>query len=80
MNDAVFKVGDKVRVMRRSLPGEVYWAFVMDRSIGKIFRVIEVSRGGNLLLDDGYYYPVGGVIKVNVKNAQLVFDFMLEKG
>lgn len=71
-----FKIGDKVKVIRRSKPGEVHWAYAMNKSIGKTRRVLKVLGNGNLLLDDGYFYPKEGVQKLNVKNQQLLFNFM----
>lgn len=78
-----YKVGDKVKVMRRSIVGkEIYWNPLMDKALGKVYIVLEVSRTGNLRLsteldtDYNYFYPPKGVEKVIIKNEQLLFDFM----
>ena len=77
-----FKVGDKVKVTRRSIGGEVSWNFLMNKAIGKIYTVLDISHNGNLRLntkDDttyNYLYPPKSVEKVAIKNEQLLFDFM----
>lgn len=78
-----FKVDDNVKVMRRSIQGEVYWSFAMNKAIGKVYVILEVTQTGNLLLNTradlggfAYYFPVGSVEKVITKNQQLIFSFM----
>lgn len=82
-----FKVGDKVKVVRKSIRGqgqEVYWNHFMDKAIGKVYTVLEISGGGNLRLNTesdtfyNYLYPPKGVEKVIIKNQQLLFSFMNE--
>ena len=77
-----FRVGDKVKVTRRSKIGEVYWNLHMNKAIGKMYTILEISHGGNLRLNTGsdtgwnYLYPPKGVSKAYIKNQQLLFDFM----
>ena len=76
------KVGDRVKVMRRSIGGEIYWNPLMNGAIGKVYTVLEISYSGNLRLntkDDttyNYLYPPKSVEKVVIKNQQLLFEFM----
>ena len=76
-----FKVGDKVKVIRRSISGEVYWNTYMDKAIGKTYTVLGISRNGNLRLNTesdthhNFLYPPEGVSK-KIKNQQLLFKFM----
>jgi len=79
----IFKVGDKVKVVRRSIEGkEIYWNHFMDKALGKVYTVLEITRNGNLRLSTeldthyDYLYPPKGVEKVIPKNQQLLFDFM----
>lgn len=77
-----FKVGDKVKVIRRSIPGEIFWNPLMNKAIGKIYTVLGISNLGNLRLDTeldtryNYLYPPLSVEKVVIKNQQLLFSFM----
>ncbi len=77
-----FKVGDKVRVIRKSIAGEIFWNSLMNKAIGKTYTVLEISHRGNLRLDTeldtsyNYLYPPLGVDKISTKNQQLLFDFM----
>ena len=77
-----FKIGDKVKVVRRSIVDEVYWNCHMNKAIGKVYTVLEISHRGNVRLntksDTGwnYLYPLKGVEKVIIKNQQLLFSFM----
>jgi len=81
-----FKVGDKVKVMRCSTYNEVYWNPLMDKSIGKIYKVLKISYLGNLRLETklfdvnqdrprNFFYPQAAV-KLVTKNQQLMFPFM----
>ena len=82
MKNTKFKVGDKVKVIRRSIQDEVYWASSMDKTIGGTYIVLGISKRGNLLLDTStvigydYHYPNKGVCKITTKGEQLLFDFM----
>lgn len=77
-----FKVGDKVKVIRRSKRGEIYWNPLMNKAIGKAYTVLEISHLGNLRLDTkldtsyNYLYPPLSVEKAVIKNQQLLFSFM----
>lgn len=76
------KVGDNVKVMRRSSPDEIHWNLLMDKTIGKVYTVLAIHYRGmlrlNTKLDIGYnfLYPPKGLKKVTIKNQQLLFDFM----
>lgn len=77
-----FKKGDRVRVIRRSIPGEMYWHPLMDKAIGKVYTVLEIKGyNGNLRLDSesdtmsNWLYPPKSVTKINI-NRQLLFPFM----
>lgn len=81
-----FKVNDKVKVMRRSTYNEIYWNPLMDKSIGKTYKVLDVSPTGNLYLETklfdvlqdrprNFFYPQAAV-KLVTKNQQLLFEFM----
>ena len=78
----MFRVGDKVKVTRRSKIGEVYWNLRKNKAIGKVYTILEISHMGNLRLntesDTGwnYLYPPKGVEKIIIKNQQLLFEFM----
>lgn len=77
-----FGVGDKVKVLRQSLPGELYWNSLMNKAIGKTYTVLSITPLGNIRLDatlDTLYnfcYPPKGLMKVSTKNPQLEFEFM----
>ena len=79
----MFKVGDKVKVMRRSTSDEVYWGYPMDKSIGKVYTILCITSSKNLLLNTNidsnlrydFYFPPKGV-KAYRKNQQLLFSFM----
>ncbi len=77
-----FKVGDKVRVIRKSIGSEIFWNSTMNKTIGKVYTVLEITSMKNLILDTEkdislhFAYPPKGVEKVVIKNQQLLFDFM----
>ena len=78
----MFKVGDKVKVMRRSIEGEIYWNPLMNKAIGKVYTILEFSYLGDVRLNtklDTHYnflYPPKGISKVKIKGQQLLFNFM----
>ncbi len=81
-----FKIGDKVKVLRKSVPGEIYWNPRMDKAIGKVYRVLQIKKRFQYVIvrlqteSDTKYnflYPSKGLEKVIRKNQQLLFDFML---
>lgn len=77
-----FKVGDRVKVIRRSISGEIFWNHLMNKAIGKTYMILEISHSGNLRLNTeldthhNYLYPPLGVDKITIKNQQLLFEFM----
>lgn len=78
-----FKIGDRVKVIRKSVQGEIFWSYLMNKTIGKIYTVLEVNpRTGNLNLNteldtgDNFWYSPKGVDKISTKNQQRVFEFM----
>jgi len=79
-----FKVGDKVKVIRRSKHdcGEIFWNPLMNKAIGKVYTILEITHVGNLRLSSkldttyDWLYPPKGVEKVITKNRQLLFNFM----
>ncbi len=78
----MLKVGDKVKVVRRSIRGELYWSPSMDRTIGKVYTVLEISLQWGLRLNTeldtsyNYLYPPKGVSKIKIRGQQLLFNFM----
>jgi len=75
----IFKVGDKVKVVRRSIEGkEIYWNPLMDKAIGKVYTVLEITGRGNLRLSTeldtqyDYLYPPKGVEKVIPKKRTII--------
>ena len=88
-----FKVGQEVKVVKKVARwsyggGSTSWAYNMDFTMGKVYKIIEVDNragyrlhtqlksntfpGDNYLYD--FYYPVESLACVG--EEQLVFDFM----
>lgn len=82
-----FKVGQKVRVVRKTKTwefpdgGGCDWnSDYMNQTIGKIYRIVEVNKKVGYRLEtyfeigSDYFYPVDSL--AGVKGEQLLFSFM----
>ncbi len=87
-----FKVGQKVRVVEKvqrwrfNGGGGADWAYQMDKTIGKVFEIIEIDKYIGYRLetrdfnnyDFNYWYSVESLQKSVLVGEQLLFSFMSE--
>ena len=78
----MFKVGDRVKVLRKTdkVFGVLCWTRIMDKTVGKTYKIIYKCGEGVWVLDTGLdtymrgsAYPEWVLQKVD---QQLTFDFM----
>ena len=50
-----FKVGDKVKVVRKVVSDNCGWVLEMDESIGKEFTIVRITDYGNYELDEAFW-------------------------
>lgn len=86
-----FKVGQEVRVVEKIQDwrfngrGGATWVCQMDRTINKVFRIIDINADRGYLLNTSgiglewnYWYPVESLQEPAFVGEQLLFDFMSE--
>ena len=78
-----FKVGDKVKVVKRAENKLLSWVYSMNQTIGNTYIIMSIGSYGNvkgtykIQTETGiWYYLPESLKKVSVKGEQLLFSFM----
>ncbi len=80
-----FKVGDRVKVIKKFSLGRFRWQPSMDRTIGKVYTILYISKLKTYYLDVSkdigmnWYYIFESLEPEMVIGQQLEFEFMKER-
>lgn len=73
-----FKVGDRVKVVRKVSTGNCSWiGLEMNKYIGKVFTINSITLAGNFRFNGiQWTFPSESLTLYPSKGRQLLFDFM----